>query len=486
MGKMGWARSWGIVVGLAGLAGLVADCGGGASPGAQFCQSWASAFCQKLYACTPADMRGADFLGGSSEAQCTTIWNQTCAATPPAGTSFDVNCSGGAQVNAAAKTACLDELSTISCDDFNAPTYQSVCDQVCGQGTGGAGGAAGAIGPGSAGNSGSGGTAGAAGASGAAGTSGGIDAGAPTDPLSLCELLNEQTCALAFNCVPAASRDSTFVGTFGSSVAECQGSKTQALCANATCTPSYDPVAGSSCIAIYSLYTCADVQNGLPADCTQACPVAGNGGAGGGAAAGTSGTAGGHGGTGGTSSGGAGTGGHGGTGGTSGGGAGTSGAAGGTGGASPGANIIANGDFSNGLTGWGLTVDAGTLAGQMISNGQLCMTLGTYTTVTLGFPGDLSGAFALTGGMSYQISYQASTTVSVGKLEVKLGSDLPPYTQTEFLTDADVPGSAPLTFTHQFSVATTDPQAGLAFNIVSGPSISTTVCVSNVSLVAID
>ncbi len=270
MGKMGWVRSWGIVVGVAGLAGLVADCGGGsASPGAQFCQSWASAFCQKLYACTPADMRGADFLGGSSEAQCTSIWNQSCAAAPPAGTTFDVNCSGGAQVNAAAKTACLDELSGISCDDFNAPTYQSVCDQVCGQGTGGA---AGASGPGSAGNSGSGGT---AGASGAAGTSGGIDAGAPTDPLNFCERLNEQTCALAFTCVPAASRDSTFVGTFGSSVTECQGSKTQALCANATCMPSYDPIAGSSCIAIYALYTCADVQNGLPGDCAQAGPVAG-------------------------------------------------------------------------------------------------------------------------------------------------------------------------------------------------------------------
>jgi hypothetical protein len=471
-------RSLGIVVGLAGLAGLVADCGGGgASPGAQFCQSWASAFCQKLYACTPADMRGADFLGGSSEAQCTAIWKQSCAATPPAGTTFDVNCSGGAQVNVAAKTACLNELSSISCDDFSAPTYQSVCDQVCTEKDGGAAG-----GPGSAGNSGSGGTAGAAGASGAAGTSGGIDAGAPTDPLSFCELLNEQTCALAFNCVPAASRDSTFVGTFGSSVAECQGSKTQALCANATCMPSYDPTAGSSCIAIYALYTCADVADSLPADCTQACPVAGNGGSGGGA--GGSGAAGGSGGggTGGT------VGGHAGTGGASGGHAGTAGTSGsgGSGGGSPGANIITNGDFSNGLAGWGLATDAGTLAGQMITNGQLCMTLGTYTTVTLGFPSDLSGAFALTGGVNYQISYQASTTVSVGKLEVKLGSDLPPYTQTEFLTDADVPGSAPLTFTHQFSVATTDPQAGLAFNIVSGPSISTTVCVSNVSLVATD
>lgn len=480
-------RTAGIVGGLVGLAGLVAGCGGGASPGAQFCQAWASAFCQKLYACTPVDMRGADFLGGSSQSQCTQIWNQTCATAPPAGTTFDVNCSGGAQVNPTAKTACLNELSTITCDDFNSPTYQSVCDQVCGQGAGGAGGS----GPGAAGSSGSAGTTGSGGAPGAAGTSGGIDAGAPTDPLNFCEHLNQQTCALAFSCIPAASRDDTFVGTFGASVAECQGSKTQSLCANATCMPSYDPVAGSSCLAIYALYSCADVANGLPADCTQACPVAGNGGAGGGGSAGTSGGAGtsGKAGTSGAAGTGGASGGRGGIGGTSGGGAGTGGASGGhggTGGASLGANIITNGDFSNGLAGWGLTTDAGTLAGQMITNGQLCMTMGTYTTVTLGFPGDLSGAFALTGGVNYQVSYQASTNVSVGKLEVKLGSDLPPYTQTDFLSDADVPGSAPLTFTHQFSVATTDPQAGLAFNIVSGPSISTTVCVSNVSLVAIN
>ena len=131
-------------------------------------------------------------------------------------------------------------------------------------------------------------------------------------------------------------------------------------------------------------------------------------------------------------------------------------------------------------------VQAGSLSGQTISNGQLCMVLGIYTTVTLGFPSDISGAFALTSGVDYQVSYQATTNVSVGKLEVRVASDVPPYTQTDFLTDADVPGSAPLTFTHLFAAPYDEPQAGLAFNIVSGPASSTTVCVSHVSLVATD
>jgi hypothetical protein len=128
------------VIGLALTAGAL-SCGGGSSgAGGQFCQSWASAYCAKLYACTTAADRGP--FSGSSQSQCVQIWDATCADPPPSGETFDVNCSGGVHVNTAAKSACLDELSTISCDDFNSPTYVSVCTQVCssdsdGGGTGG-------------------------------------------------------------------------------------------------------------------------------------------------------------------------------------------------------------------------------------------------------------------------------------------------------------------------------------------------------------
>ena len=154
-------------------AGIGLSCGGGgSSAGGQFCQQWAAAFCQRLYACTPVDQRGADFAGGASESQCTQGWSATCANPPPAGETFDVNCSGGAHVNTAAKSACLDELSTITCDDFTSPTYTSVCTQVCpvSTATGGSGGSTG-------GGSGTGGTGGTGGAGGTGGGSGGTGGG---------------------------------------------------------------------------------------------------------------------------------------------------------------------------------------------------------------------------------------------------------------------------------------------------------------------
>ena len=421
------ATPWTVVVGL--LCGA-AGCGGSSSPGAQFCQSWAAAFCQKLYACTPADQRGADFLGGSSQTQCTSIWTHACADPPPQGVTFDVNCSGGRHVNTAAKTACLNELSTISCDTFNSPTYASVCNQVC------------------AGASQSGGTGGADGGG-----------GGPTDPGSFCQALNKKACALAFQCTPLSSMDSTFTAIYGSSLSECQGSKVSALCQDATCMPSYDPVAGKSCVDIFSLYSCADIANNLPADCTLACPIAGNGSPDGGVdAAGGTGGVGGRGGSGG----------------------------GGTGGTGPGPNLILNGDFSQDITYWGITLDAGSLGNSGVTNGELCVTLGAYTTVTIGWPKDLSKVFSLRTGVTYQLSYQAQTTMGLAQFEAQVGQGVPPYAQIDFMTTADVPGSQLLSFAHTFSITTPEPQGGFAFNIISGPASPTTVCMAHISLVALN
>ncbi|HXJ20232.1 MAG TPA: hypothetical protein VMT03_08365 [Polyangia bacterium] len=149
------------------IAAGVSSCGGSSSsPGAEFCQSWATAFCQKLYDCTPSDQRGSDFLGGPSQSVCVQGWAATCS-NPQSGQSFDVDCSGAAQVNAAAKSACLNELSTITCDEFNSPDYMSVCTQVCSSGaTGGTGGA----GTGGIGGSGTGGTGPGTGGTGTGGT----------------------------------------------------------------------------------------------------------------------------------------------------------------------------------------------------------------------------------------------------------------------------------------------------------------------------
>jgi hypothetical protein len=70
------------------------------------------------------------------------------------GQALDINCSGGKQVNQAAKTSCLNKLNTVTCTDFNAPTYDDDCEMVCTGSTTGAGGT------GSGGTTGTGGTGG--------------------------------------------------------------------------------------------------------------------------------------------------------------------------------------------------------------------------------------------------------------------------------------------------------------------------------------
>jgi hypothetical protein len=146
-----------------GFGAGASSCGGGNSAGEQFCHQWATDFCNELYACTPTDMRGSYFLGGTSQAQCVSLWSQSCSTTPPQGTQTLVNCSGGVHVNTAAEALCHQELTTITCDEFNSPTYVSVCDQVCG----------GSQGSGSGGTTGAGGTTGLGGTTSTGGTNGG-------------------------------------------------------------------------------------------------------------------------------------------------------------------------------------------------------------------------------------------------------------------------------------------------------------------------
>jgi hypothetical protein len=214
----------------------------------------------------------------------------------------------------------------------------------------------------------------------------------------------------------------------------------------------------------------------------------GSGGAPGtGGTAGVIGTGGGAAGTGGTAGGGGGAVGTGGTAGGGGGVVGTGGTAGGGGGAgTAGQNLIVNGDFSNSVTDWKIVLDAGSLTNSGILNGQLCVTFGAYTTVTLGWPSDTTTVFALQVGTTYQLSYQADTTMGLAGFEAQVGQGVAPYTQIDFMTQADVPGSHLDTFTHTFTPSVAEPQGGFAFNIVSGASAGTVVCVDNVSLTAVN
>ncbi len=138
-------------------------------------------------------------------------------------------------------------------------------------------------------------------------------------------------------------------------------------------------------------------------------------------AAGTTGGRGGNGGSSGATGGGGGT-----TGGTtgSGGAAGETTGSGGAGGTSA-PNLVPNGDFSNGLTGWQIT-DNGNASFQVI-DGALCVTFPNYGTATIGTTGPLF----LTGGITYEFSFKAWTTIpmgEVGSVRAKVGEAGPPYT----------------------------------------------------------
>jgi collagen type I alpha len=271
-------------------------CGGGGSAGSDFCHSWATAFCHRIYQCPPAD--GPSPLAGTSEANCTEGWTAACANPPPSGESFDINCSGGETVNAAAKTSCLNTLTTVSCAQFNGPDYTDTCAQVCpqsttdggGAGTGGETGTGGTVGAGTAGTGDTGGSgpagtsgaagAGAAGASGAAGAivtgaggAGGAGATASADVMTACQQFESVACDQAFACFAPADQDSTFTAEFGATLADCKTTVVAAACADAATTcGTYSQALATACLQKTIAETCDDFLNtDGPPECMFVC-----------------------------------------------------------------------------------------------------------------------------------------------------------------------------------------------------------------------
>ena len=94
---------WGAALLCAGFGAGASSCGSsGKSAGDEFCQQWATDFCNEPYACTPTDMRGSDFLGGIAGAMRLGV-EPELLTPPPNGTTALVNCSGGVHVNTAAE-----------------------------------------------------------------------------------------------------------------------------------------------------------------------------------------------------------------------------------------------------------------------------------------------------------------------------------------------------------------------------------------------
>ena len=176
-------------------------------------------------------------------------------------------------------------------------------------------------------------------------------------------------------------------------------------------------------------------------------------------------------GTGGTT----GTGGNGpGTGGTS-----ATGGSPGTGG-NPANNLIANGDFSQGDTNWGVPNGSPTSKG--VQNGQYCITLSSSTgEVIVGWGGATTSA-NLSAGVNYTLSYQASASAGLSEFDVHIGQAVGSFNLDKDLGNDNV-GTSLGTITHMFSLSSADSQAGVAF-LIKASGGSSTVCIDNVSLTA--
>ena len=206
---------------------------------------------------------------------------------------------------------------------------------------------------------------------------------------------------------------------------------------------------------------------------------AGTGGISGGGSGGATGAGGSQSGSGGDGSGSGGSGngsGGNGSGGSSGGSGGMSGTGGSTNG---GTNLVTNGDFSNGSTGWGLPAMMGQVT-QVVTAGQFCVTVQQLSSATIGYPSGTVPPFQIDGGRTYTFSYQATSTGNL-TIESKVGQTQTPYdaTGSDFMNES-VTGSLQ-TITHTFMRGSTDPSMGVAFNVSGGP---VTFCIDNVSLTA--
>lgn len=148
-----------------------------------------------------------------------------------------------------------------------------------------------------------------------------------------------------------------------------------------------------------------------------------------------------------------------------------------------GANLVTNGDFSQGDMYWLvlLNFDAG-IANYTVVNGALCVTTSTSASITVGYPTDLSKAFSVVSGTMYNFSYTAWSSPSTTMVGAKIGQAQSPFTQD--IQATDTVGLTPQTYSHTFTAAHADSVAGLVF-IMQPPFQATTtnqVCFANVSV----
>ncbi len=144
-----------------------------------------------------------------------------------------------------------------------------------------------------------------------------------------------------------------------------------------------------------------------------------------------------------------------------------------------GENLIANGDFSDGITNWKITqADSGVTSGML--GGEYCVSLPAYAEAYFGW-GDSLISVPLAAGYGYTFAYTVSSTATLSSFTAKIGHAIKDYTVV-YSASSDRPGLTPTTFTHSFTPTYGDTGAGIAFYMYAS-SAGATVCYSNVSLV---
>ena len=144
-----------------------------------------------------------------------------------------------------------------------------------------------------------------------------------------------------------------------------------------------------------------------------------------------------------------------------------------------GENLITNGDFSDGSTNWQITqADIGVTFG--MSAGSYCVSLPSYSEAYFGWGNSLTSV-AIAASYGYTFSYTVSSSDSLYSFQAKIGHTVTPYTVV-YSTTTDSPGPTPSTFTHNFTPASSDTSAGIAFYLYAY-STGATVCFDDVSLV---
>jgi Carbohydrate binding domain len=152
---------------------------------------------------------------------------------------------------------------------------------------------------------------------------------------------------------------------------------------------------------------------------------------------------------------------------------------------SSGTNLVTNGDFSQGTTGWGIVYGAATIAAM---NSELCVTVQANQQAILGWPEPTGTAGVSLSTAPYTLSYMARVQASQGtpapvSVDAKIGQTIAPYN-----ADFETPGNAgdnvtasSQTFTHTFTPPAADTSAGLAFSFQATQAED--VCFKDVRLV---